>query len=78
MPPAGQPQRQKNYGRQIPEIQPEEILTETIQGQQRRPKEKIGRRRQVRHQEKVTVRCLLFLLKIIPGETDFLAKISRR
>ena len=42
----------QRYGRQIPEIQPEEILAETIQGQQRQRTEKRRRRRQIRRRKK--------------------------
>jgi hypothetical protein len=45
----------QRYGRQIPEIQPEKILAEAGQGQQRQPEKKRRRRRQtVRRQKKVT------------------------
>ena len=47
MPQVSQPtEENQNYGRSIPEIQPKEVHTETVQGQQRRPEEKTGRRRQ--------------------------------
>ena len=46
--------KKKSYGRQISEIQPEEVLTKTGQGQQRQSTESTDRRCQtVRRQEKV-------------------------
>jgi hypothetical protein len=55
MPQVSQPAiAQKNYGRQIPEIQPKEILPETGQDQQRESeKERRGRRPVRRRQKKV-------------------------
>ncbi len=49
--------KKKSYGRQISEIQPEEVLTKTGQGQQRRPEEKAGRGRQgLRLQQEEVIR----------------------
>ena len=59
------------YGRQIPEIQPEEILTETLKGRERQPEKERGRCGKIRRQEEVTVRFLLFLPSQ-KGGTDFL------
>ena len=58
MPQVSQPaEENQNYGRPIPEIQPEEVHTETIQGRQRRAEEKTGRGREVsRRQEPLVSR----------------------
>ena len=60
----------QHYGRQIPESESEEILTETGSCQQRRPEEKSGHRRQiVRRQEAIGVVSEPSLLHHKSGET---------
>ena len=70
MPQVSQPAKgNQNYGRPIPEIQPEEVHTETIQGRQRRAEEKTGRGREVsRRQEPLAGLPLLSLLMQKSGE----------
>jgi hypothetical protein len=71
MPQVNQPvEGNKNYGRPIPEIEPEEIKPETGSSRQRQPEEKSGRSRQVGGPQKtVAVRPRLSLLPQKTGET---------
>ena len=79
MPQASRPQpKDKNYGRQIPEVQPEENIAETGQDQQREPEEKRRRRRPVRRrQEKMNGRRLLPLPMRKSGGADLLHSFVR-
>jgi hypothetical protein len=71
MPQVNQPvEENKNYGRPIPEIEPEKIKPETGSSRQRQPEEKSGRSRQVGGPQKtVAFRSRLSLLPQKPGET---------
>jgi hypothetical protein len=71
MPQVNQPvEGNKNYGRPIPEIEPEKIKPETGSSRQRQPEEKSGRSRQVGGPQKtVAVRPRLSLLPQKTGET---------
>ena len=70
MPQVNQPREEnQNYGRPIPEIEPEKIKPETGSSRQRQPEEKSGRSRQVGgHQKTVAIRSRPSLRPQKPGE----------
>ena len=78
--PAGKPicrrgvnarQHDQNYGRQIPQGQPEEILPETNQGHQRRTEEAAGHRRQAKRCQEIGQPCPTGVLSAAKaGRTD--------
>ena len=70
MPPVSQPaEKHHHYGRSIPESEPEEVVAETVQVQQRRSDEKGRHRGEASSDEDPLIRQMMSLLIQESGET---------